>query len=416
MAESIKKIYASLQIGDGKIKLLVGEFFNTRFNVIKSSIANTNALNGFEIADKDQLIADIKKLVMETSSKIGAKIEKVILVLPSYNFKRFPLRSSVVPSNGIVKKEDIARAITNSLKTNVDYDVLVTNTVINKYTINGLSTRRLPEKEVCQELIVDLDLLCCDKTIAINYVDVVESSGLKVLDICLNSYAVCKDASLIEESLKKNVILLDINNTETYLTLLSKGKQISTEIIYEGLNNLVNKVKSVHNIPINDIERLIKYGIDYDSVNDEDIIYAYTTAGKNFPISVKELSNLVLPELNHLVETLLAMCKPILDQGDTMLVVTGEGQQMSALINKLSAQSAIDVVSYYPETIGVRDSSLSALFGSFIVYKEKAYLNNLTVTCLDLLEYESVIDHKKVDVEGESLTSKIKNLFIQYIN
>ncbi|MBQ0036523.1 MAG: hypothetical protein KBT35_06365 [Firmicutes bacterium] len=412
MSNSVKKIYVSLEMSDNEIKLLVGEYFNTRFNIIKTLKSKTMAFNGFKIADKELLVQDLKKVISEASSKLGAKIEKVILVLPSYNFKRFALRSTVVPSTGILKKEDVARAVANTLRSNVDYDVMMVNTVINKYTINGLATRRLPENETCSEALIDLDLLCCDKEMAYEYVDALESAGIKVLDICLNTYAVCKEASLIEESLKKNVILLDIGMQETFLTLLSKGKHLSTEVIFEGLNQMVDNVKNSYNIPYSDVVRMVKYAVNFNKEYQDNIIYSNNQTS----ITLKDVNDAVKDILANFVDKLLTMCKPIIDQGDTQIVIAGEGQGMKALVDSIKMNSGTEVKDYYPDTIGIRDSSFTDLFGSFVVYKEKEILNNTSISCIDLFEYDDVIDHKKIDVEGESITTKIKNLFIQYIN
>ena len=108
------------------------------------------------------------------------------------------------------------------------------------------------------------------------------------------------------------------------------------------------------------------------------------------------------------------MSQPILDKGNISIVVTGEGAEMLALVDKLKKDSGVDVKAYYPDTIGVRESALTALYGAFIVYHEKAILRESNVNCIDQLEYESIVDHRKIDVEGETLTSRIKNLFKQY--
>ncbi len=57
---------------------------------------------------------------------------------------------------------------------------------------------------------------------------------------------------------------------------------------------------------------------------------------------------------------------------------------------------------------------MCSVYGSFFAYKEKASLNNLNVSCVDIAEYDSTVDQKKIDVEGETITMKIKKLFEQY--
>ena len=46
---------------------------------------------------------------------------------------------------------------------------------------------------------------------------------------------------------------------------------------------------------------------------------------------------------------------------------------------------------------------------------DKVIMNNLDVSCIDLLKYDSLIDQKQLDSEGETITTKIKNLFRQYM-
>ena len=415
MGNDIKQIYAALQIEEDEIKVLVAEYFNTRFNILRVEKAKTKAISDFRIANQLELENDIKALISRASTKLGTKIEKVILVLPAYNFKRFPLTSSVNISNGYVHKEDVARAVSNSLKTKVDADSMITNPVILKYTVNGISTRRLPEKEVCDSMLVDIDLLCCDAQMAYEYVMTVEKIGLQVLDICLNNYAICEEASLLSESSKKNVILLDIHNGLTYLTLLSKGKIITTEIVYDGLNTLTSKIYEKYHFNDDVMMRLIKYDVDYAD-KDECVVYAYNNNDKSETITNVELSSLVAEPLNNYVEKLISMCKPIIDSGETSIVVTGQGQSMKALMDKLKDLSGVEVRGYYPDTIGIRDANLVALYGSFVVYKNKADLNNLSVNCIDLLEYDNVINKHVFDKDGATITTKIKNFFMQYMS
>ena len=414
MKTSIKQIYVALELCENDLKILIAEYYNTRFNILKIERKQTNAISDFKIIDKETLIKDIKSLINNCSEKIGAKIEQVILVLPSYNFKRFPLRSKVVPENGVISKKDIARAISNSLKAKVDFDVMVINPMITKYTINGISTRRMPEKELCNEVDVDIDLLCADKDMAYDYVSIVEESGVKVLDICLNEYAIGKESSIFEESLKQNIICLDINRSCTYLSLFSKGKLVSSEVVFDGLNTIINEIKIKYDIPENDIAKLIKFDVNYDAEYLDDIVYAYNTNGETKTISKREINEIANRPINNLVEKLVVMCKPIIEQGAS-LFVTGEGQQMNSLIKRIKAESNCELKSYYPDTIGVRDSSLTALFGSLFAYKDKVTLNELNVSCIDLLEFDSHIEHKEIDTEGETITTKIKNLFKQYV-
>ena len=414
MGNNIKQIYVAMELCENEIKLLVGEYFNTRFNIIRSDKYYTNSISDFGINNKEELSNDIRKAVDETSAKILTDIEKVILVLPAYNFKRYPLKSKVITQNGVITKKDIARAVSNSLKTKVDANVLVANSTIVKYNVNGISTRRLPENERADEVYVDIDLLCADIELSYDYVSAVENAGVKVLDITLNNYAIAREAALFEESLNKNVIILDVNRTCTYLTLLSKGRLVSTEIVFDGLNSMINRLYRTYNMPYNDIAKLVKYSADFNSEYPDDTIYAWTDQGVTKSINTRELNQCIDEPLDTLCEKLVSMCKPIIEDG-ALIILTGEGCQMAALLERLKEKTLTKVKTYYPDTIGVRDPAMTALYGAFFVYRDKVLLNDLNVNCVDLIKYENAIDQKKFESEGETITTKIKNLFKQYM-
>ena len=414
MSKSIKQIYVSLELCENNLKLLVSEYYNTRFNILRVERSATKAIRDFKIVDKQLLISDIKTLVNNCSKRIGAKIEQAILIIPAYNFKCVSLRSEIVPEDGVIRKKDIAKCISDSLKYKVDSNLMVINSVVSKYYVNDIPTMKMPDRESCKSVTLDIDLLCADKSIVYDYVSIVEESGIQVLDITLNCYCICKEASLIAESLKQNIILMEINRNYSYLTLLEKGKITSSEIFYDGLNTIINSVRRKYDIPENDLIKLIKYDIDYYDNNIDDIVYAYNQSSGTRTITASDLNNEALDAINSLVNKLLSVCKQIIDNG-AVIFITGEAQQMKALVDKFKELSNCEVKSYYPDTIGVRDPSLTALYGSLIAYKEKAELYDLNVTCIDLLEYDSHVEQKDINTEGETITTKIKNLFRQYV-
>ena len=113
MTNTLKQVYASIYIDDNLLEILVGEYYNTRFNIIYTNTSPINGILDFKIADYDLVVKTIKDEVEKASLKIGATIKKVILVVPAFNFKRYPLRVSVVPNGGILTKKDVARALTS---------------------------------------------------------------------------------------------------------------------------------------------------------------------------------------------------------------------------------------------------------------------------------------------------------------
>ncbi|MBQ1288648.1 MAG: hypothetical protein IIY23_00635 [Erysipelotrichaceae bacterium] len=408
----MKQIYASLEFSENEIRLLVGEYFNTRFNVIKLERVTCDGLTNCRITDHDKVKEALQKVLENTSKMLGAKVEQVILLIPSINMRRYPLKVTLPTKHGYLSKEDIAYALSQTMRTPVDSDVTIINASIIRYIVNGISYRRLPEKEVCDEFAVDIDLLCADKKIAFEYAALLDECELKIMDVCLDSYAIGKEAALFERTLNRNLILLNINDTSTVLSLLSKGKLISCETVFEGLNGMAGAVVEKYGLPYPTVRRLIKYNTSYGGEYRDDAVYVWNKNGKeNYSINEKDLSECIEPKLNEYIDKIAMMSEPILKSGPTSIIVTGNGASMQSLLQQLQNKLEISVKPYFPDTIGVRDSALTALYGAFFAYRDTALLKGEEKSSVDLMELEKVISSRSDDVEAETLTSKIRGLF-----
>lgn len=414
MDNTQKQVYASIFLDENKLQILVGEYYNTRFNIIKSYREKIEGIKDFAIIDKEKVVSAIKKGIDEVSERVGASVKKVILVLPPVDFKRVPIRVSVKPTNGLVNKNDVARAISSSYNSSVGINYIIVNSSITKYYFNGVPSRRLPEKEYCTELLIDVDLLCANRDMCFSYVNLLNEAGLEVLDITLNNFAICKEAVLFEQSLVSNVILLDIGNVHSYISLISKGKLANCEILSDGMDVIYNFVKNCYDLPDDNLDRLIKYNQPNNEFPNDSVFAWNDRNGVNQSISALELSKAIKGPTDSLVDKVVTMCRPIIKNGNTSFFVVGEGSKHITLIETLKEQSGCDVKSYYPDTIGVRDSDYSAIYGSFFAYREKAILNNLSVNCVDVIEYEDTVNKKELNNEGETITTKILKMFEMY--
>lgn len=408
-----KQIFAALEIADGEIRLVVGEFFNTRFNVIKVERVLTSGVEGVEIVNKDAVISSIRKAVDNASKLIGAKIERVLLCIPSVGMKRYPLKITVAVDS-IVQLADVSRAVRKAMDTKLGVDDALINVVCVKYTCNGITTRRIPINEKCDSLTVDIDLLCADKDIAFEYVGIVENCGLEILDISLDIFATAKEAALFEQTVDQNIIVLKVERNITTLGLFSKGKLISTEIMYKGLGLFISEVCDKTDLPTNVSSRLIKYNCNlYNKNHLNSPVYIWAQDGKTNTLSETDLYNLIIDKVNTWVDDLSLMCKEIIEASNVTVVITGEGAEMQGLKDLIKDKLNVDVKNYFPETLGVRNGSLSSVLGLFYSFKDQ-----LAITCnkkisVDLFQFNSSVEIEKIKQDDESFTSKLKGMLFE---
>lgn len=415
---AIKQVYASIFIEESGVQIVCSEYFNTRFNVIFQDKFPVEGLFDYQVLDFAKFSLSIKGALDKTSAKIGATVNKVILILPPLQFKTFEINVNVVPGNGVIDKGDIAKALSDSLKSNVSSDLIIANAYIKKYTINGLESRKNPIGEKCHDFFCTIDLLCCDKELAYNYIKAINVSGYDVLDITLNNYSIAKETLLLEKSIKENIILIDIGYTHTYLTHIVNGSIHSSEIIHSGIYTFVADACNSFKFKQENIIDLIKYN-DFNTQTPDDVVYAWTNEDNvNCTITFEQLYNSFKNNLDLFVNNIYSMCKPIFESGKTSFCITGEGADMFSLVASLKDVLPYEIKTYCPDEIGVRDPSLSAIFGSFNIYKEKADLNNINVSCIDLYEYNNCVDieSKRNVNDGTSITSSIKKMFKTYLS
>ncbi len=409
-----KQIFAALEVADHEIRLIIGEFFNTRFNIIKVERVNCNSFSG-NIVDKEAAINGIKKAVINASKAIGADITKVILAIPSVNFKRYPLNVRV-DVDGVVTIDDIKDAVKKAASTKIDNDLALIQTVCVKYNVNGISSRRIPINERCDELIVNIDLLCADRKIAFDLVACVNEAGLDIMDIFLDTYASAKEAALFEQTVDQSVILLKLEYHATTLALISQGKLKACEKTDYGLSNMISSLVAEYELPIDAAENLIKYNARVDlNKYSNNPIYIWAQDGVTKTITEENICDNIRPSINNWLDEFEVMCKPILQAGKTTVIITGEGGEMQGLEHLLALRLDSEVKNYSPETLGARRSSLVGCLGLFYAYKDQLQITGYDVNSVNMDQFEKTVIYKngnKSDSE-ESITKKLRGMLFE---
>ncbi|NLC96932.1 MAG: cell division protein FtsA [Erysipelotrichaceae bacterium] len=409
-----KQIFAALEVADHEIRLIIGEFFNTRFNIIKVERVNCNCFINNTL-DKEATITGIKKAIINASNSIGAEINKVILAIPSLNFKRYPLNVRV-DVDGVVTIDDVKEAVRKAAVTKIDNNLALIQTVCIKYTVNGISSRRIPINERTNELLVNIDLLCADRKIAFDLVSCVSKAGLEVMDIYLDTYASSKEAALFEQTVDQSVILLKIEYQTTTLGLISQGKLKACDKIDLGLSDLISSLVDEYEIPIDASENLIKYNarVDLEKYS-KNPIYIWSKNGITKTITEEDICDNIRPSINLWLDELEMMCKPILQAGKTSVIIIGEGGEMQGLDHLLALKLDASVKTYSPETIGGRRSSLTSCLGLFYAYKDQLQITGYDVNSVNMDQFQKTVIYKtgvKSDSE-ESVTKKLRGMLFE---
>ncbi len=411
-----KKIIAAIELADHEVRLVVGQFFNGRLNVLKVERVAHNGISNYTIIDPYSVKKAIQKAIDNASKNIGSTISSALVIVPGFNMTR--INSVQTTSiNGTITKEDLIKVEESFYKTDGPREKVLVNVLMNRYHVNGLATRKIPLNERCNELSVEADCYYCDKGVVFDYLKVVENAGIRVIDIIMSDIGLAKEASLLEQSISESIIATVFERDTITLTLYQKG-QIMTNIILDAkLQTIFDKVMSTYNFDDAIAERLLYYNLDINDVSPSlNPIFAWSTKTGNHSLNKKDLLDLVGDDLIKILDEVHDVATPIFEMGDARYIVTGESSVIMGVVEILKTISQVEVSLYRPTTFGVKDPAFTTLLGAFYFYKDTEVFRSSITSSLDEAEfYRNAIYRESKpnsDTSTNSFTKRFKELFI----
>lgn len=423
---SDKQIFASVEVSDHEVRLVVGEFFNTRFNIIKVERIPCFGLTYNKVLNPDEITNAIKAAASSAKRTVGADIQKVLLSIPSFRTKKFSVRATVdvTGEDGMISAQDVRNAIKKSQNLNIPKEYALVQSVPVKYIVNGIATRRIPLGEKCPQLSVDVDLLCADRKLTYELVGCVEAAGLQVLDIFPEIYAVAKEAALMEQSVDKQIVILKIERESTTLGLLRKGRLATCAVMPMGIGGFVSGAVDSYGIKTADAAELVKYSVRFNQkVYTDNPVHIWSEAGATKTITEKQFMEAITPNVEAWLSAIEKTCVPILQAGQTTVIITGEGGETEGLSEMIEQRLYCKTKCYIPDTLGGRNAGLTSTLGLFYAYQDKLPISGGAQDSLDMEAFIKSVSYreKKQDLQPketkdkneDTLTSKLKGLFFE---
>ena len=404
-------LHVALEIADHEIRFAIGQFYNTRLNILKVERVPTSGVLGAQIIDQASVVASVKAASLHVQETLGLPLKRVVLALPSLATHRYSRRIEL-DIDGQVTLNDIQRAFKEALKTKLPEHEELINVFVTKSLVNGITMRRLPINEVCDHLMVDVDLICADKDLVYRYAQTVEKAGLEISEISLDSYAFGKEAALFEKSLEQYIISLKVERQTSTLSLFAKGKLMSSEVLDLGTHQMIESIATTFHVSSDIADRLlhhnIRLGLDHYPITP---IYLWSSDGKTLTVNEHEVASAIQKPLDSWIVAIKQAVLPILASASAKIVLYGESAEINGLDTLLAKACECECELYIPSTLGLRSSSLSSVAGLFYVVKDQSNLRYYE-SGVDMLAFEAMMTHQPTETTTEdTLSGKIKGLF-----
>ncbi len=428
-----KQIFASLEIADHEIRLILGEFHNTRFNVLKTERVECASIekssntkyDSLKIKNKDQISNTIKKMLDNASSNVGAKIENVILSIPSTNVvrKAVTITQRNEDYNRLITPYEINRAYKKAMDTPIDNQHIVVNAICSKFIYQGNVSRKIPYNKVCDEYTMVIDLYMTNRQLTFDLVSCVEATGCKVLDICLDAYALAKEISLFEHEMNDNIILVKLEQQSTTISYFSENRLLSSRVLNEGYLAWGMQFALKQEVPKNVVASIILNNGRLNSSSYSDhVIYLWSKNNVKHVLSDRQLQELLQPSLKEWSSIIEEICIQKTETKNNRVILCGEGADIEGLDRYLEKLTGCDVKKYIPDTLGARTPALANCLGLFFAYKDHQDILGKQQTSINMMQFNKAIgvskESKEIDTVSSdnenTITGKLKNIWFDF--
>ena len=414
---SKKKVYASLEIADQEVRLVVVEVFDGRYNVLRTEKAACTGIENQKVVNEAEVVTSIREVLTNAQAALGYRIERVLLAIPSVNVQRNNQKVHVQIEDGTktVRLFHIQQGYSKAVQRRVSDDVEFVNLNRIIYNIDGMDTKKLPLQETCEDFYMNVDLLYADKETIYSYAKCVEQANLEIMDLCLDAYAIAEETACLEMSYDRTMIQLDLEAKHCTLSVFSKGRLMNCATLDKGYNWFCSDLQEKYQLTDDICYRLLEnlFYTEEDKCKDI-IVYIGQNDNGRVEITEKELGAAVLPKIRQWIAEINETCAPIINNSKTRYIISGQGSNVT-ILKDLEKSFNTDAIVYKEQIMGARDGSYVCGLGMVYAWLEANKIRSLDKTSPNNNELEASIDaiYQKPKKGEGGFTKKLKNVILQ---
>ena len=413
---SKKKVYASLEIADQEVRLVVLEVFDGRYNVLRTEKAACTGIKNQKVVDEANVVMTIREVVTNAQAALGYRIERVLLAIPSLNVQRNNQRVHIQIEDGTktIRLFHIQQGYNKAIQRKASDDVEFVNLNRILYTVNDVETKKLPLQQSCEEFYMNVDLLYADKETIYAYAKCVEQANLEILDLCLDTYAIAQQTACLEMSYDRMMIQLDLEAQHCTLSVFSKGRLMNTASLEKGYSWFTSDLQEKYHLSDDICYRLLQNLFITDESKVKDIIiYIGQNEIDRVEITEKELVESCMPKIRQWIAQINETCAPIVKQSKSRYILTGQGSNI-VVFKDLTDLFNAEAMVYQETCMGARDGSYVCGLGMAYAWQEVNKIRGIDKTSPNNNELEASIDAiNQQSKKGDGgFTRKLKNVIL----
>lgn len=410
----MRKIYTGIDLGSDSIKIVVSELVGEKFQVLSACSTKALGIKKGLVVDHEMALRSLSQAVYEIEKKLGIKIDRAVVTVPSNNRIIKVVTGSIVTS-GVVVGKDIVRVLQESCSDKIEDDQILVSVIPIMFNTDKDKFTKDPVGMTVETLTVKALLATAPKKQIFDYLSVFNDANIEVEDItfnCIGDYYEAKNKKTEEQV----GAIINIGNDKTDVSIFNKGILIKNKIFNLGSRNIDNDITYIFGTDSN-TSREIKEKFSLANRKYADVFETQdieTPDGEKKTINQLEVTEVVEARIIELLKLAKKEINDLTNRKISYIIITGGISELpgfnynveEVFEPKLNA-SVLNIT-----TMGIRNNKFSSAIGIIKYFDSKMKLREKNVSLIDEDKIKIIENNKNIaDLEDNTFIGKVFDYF-----
>lgn len=410
----MREIIASIDLGSSKIKLVVAEIVNDKFNILCAIDEESRGIEKGIIIEPSETEYAVKRLLKRANELLNVKISKAILSIAeeSCEFKIGEASITISSEDKEITAQDIIHVLQASLKGQIEDNMELITVIPIMFKVDDKKTR-IPKNMKGDSLSVKAVIVTALNKDVYTAAKVLEKCGVEVVDININSigsYYAHKD----ESTDTTTGIVIDCGAETFKISVINKGIIINNIVLNIGGNDIDKDISYIYKLSSQNAKELKEtLGIaNRKNASSKDKEVLTNTQGEKVEINQYELAEIINSRLMEMLNMSKNEINYLTKKEISYIIITGGLSELEDF--SLSVESVFGRIARVGkiQIIGARDNKYASCIGMIKYFDTKLKLRDKEFSIfsddeLDILSAQT----EKRGISGDSILGKVFGIF-----
>ena len=407
----MRKVYTSVDLGSDSIKIMVGEFYNKKLNVLATSCVKSRGIKKGLIVNASEVLGTLKEAISEIENKLLITIDKVIASVPSYysSFEIVNGEVNIEDEEFRISGKDIVMVLKNAITSKIKKDRELVTIIPIYFIADGKKNIKDPKGLIAKKLGVKAMMVTTPSKNVQSIISIFHSIGIDVVDINLGSIA---DYMEFKNNTTEGGLsaIINIGYDITTVSLFNKGIIVNSEVIQIGGKNIDNDISYVFKIDNKESTKLKEnFAVAHKKFSKVNETKECITINKDLvSITQYDISQIVMSRLTEILKLAKKQSYLLTNREISYIIITGGTSEIPGMSYLVDEMFEDNTKLANIDTIGIRNNKFSTVSGLIRCFYAKLELRNRDFTMID---FDNESNDKKIDLDDNSVLGKVFGYF-----